>query len=667
MTTGRLCQPFHSTSNQSYAASVLESPSIGDADELNETLIPSWDDADESILKIFDDNDTACSRHEDESDNWIDDERDDGSSGDEKKGITTAEPHAPWLRNITPSLSNRIPVFSSDDSDEDESSDDNDNFSGDGGDSNVENRQVFHPKLWRSKSDSLCRFSMPKYIVEKSKTSALASASLKAAKTDISKAVLSQTPGEVLIRAHLLRRHHLSEILDVVRRFAYPTHRLVIEEVHQGADVEALLIYLFEATQANGSDALRSVRYTGSWISPTLISYLASSESKIEEIELGLSLYPKARSNGRRSARVPVRNVARLLQRVEELEEALAANTSLRLLILLPSCHIKITEGLLWAASCHGRLESITVSLPVRSPISTVDVHEGGILAFEGIAEVIRQSPNLRNLSIRVDAKICRSHKDTHEPIEAKKEWEEFGKALCYSDSLTNLRIEFDNSLGETPVEMLNDMGMGLMQGFAGNSSLEILEVDNAPSDVAMDLFYGVHTRERPLQKVTLRQSPEIVSSLICIEDDEDREKGWWVISSLHVDQASLTLDLYGLEILAYAGGLRELVVMDSMSKKNAERLTQVLGKHNKVVSLVMGHDNPLLLGSLQSNSLQSLELRNGRHYVSTEMVSSLLHACPALRRLQLTGVHVDGDWSAVWERIDTHRLESLEINERSG
>mmetsp|Transcript_25991 Transcript_25991/g.49303 ORF Transcript_25991/g.49303 Transcript_25991/m.49303 type:complete len:672 (+) Transcript_25991:79-2094(+) len=671
MTTGRLCQPFHSTSNQSYAASVLESPSIDDGDELDESLIPAWDDADDIIPKIFDDEDAHSSRHEDESDGWTNDEGDDRSSSDEKKGNTTTEPLAPWLRNTTSSLRNRIPIISSDDSDDDEeqeSDDDNDVFSGEGEDSNEENRQHLHSKLWRSKSDSLCRFSLPKYLVEKSKESAVAAASLKATKTDISKAVLSQTPGEVLIRAHLLQRHHLPEVLDVVRCFSYPTRRLVIEEVHQGADVEALLIYLFEATHANGTDALRSVRYTGSWISPTLISYLASSESRVEEIELGLSLYPKARSSGRRSARrAPVRNVARHLQRAEELEEALAANTSLRVLRLLPASHVKITEGLLWAASCHGGLESIVVTLPARTPISTADVHESGILAFEGVAEVIRKSANLRDLSIRVDPKLCRPHKDTHEPVEAKKEWGELSKALRATNSLTNLRIEFDHAIGETSPEILNDMGTGLMQGFAKNSSLKVLELVNTPSDAAMDLLYGVHTREKLLQKVILRQCPEIVSSLTCIEDDEDRQKGWWTVPSLHVDQASLAHDLFGLEILANAGGLRELVVLDSMSKRNAERLTQALCRDSKVDSLVMGHDNPRLLSSLESNALQSLELRGGRHPVSTEMASLLLDACPDLRRLQLTDVQVDGDWSAVWQRMDTHRLESLEINERGG
>ena len=673
MTTGRLCQPFHSTSNQSYAAaSVLESPSIDDGDELNETLIPAWDDADDVILKIFDDEDANSSRHEDEGDDWAKDEdRYDRSSSDEKKNNFTTEPLAPWLRNSTSALRNKIPVVSSSDSDdndeEQESDDDSDEFSGEGEDSNEENRQNLHSKLWRSKSDSLRRFSLPKYMVKKSRNSAVAAASLKATKADISKAVHSQTPGEVVIRAHLLQRHHLPEVLDFVRCFAYPTRRLVIEEVHQGADVEALLIYLFEATNGNGSDALRSVRYTGSWISPTLISYLASNESRVKEIELGLSLYPKTRSIGRRSTRrAPVRNVARHLQRAEELEEALAANTSLRVLRLLPCSHVKITEGLLWAASCQGRLESIVVTLPVRTPISTVDVHESGILAYEGIAEVIRQSSNLRDLSICVDPKLCRPHKDTHEPVEAK-EWGELSKALYVTNSLTNLRIEFDNGIGNTSAEILADMGTGLMQGFAKNSSLKVLELVNAPSDVAMDLLYGVHTRENPMQKVILRQCPEIVSSLTCIEEDEERQKGWWAVPSLHVDPASLAHDLFGLEILANAGGLRELVVMDSMSKKNAERLTHALGRDSKVDSLVMGHDNPRLLLSLESKALKSLELRGGRHPVSTEMASLMLDACPTLRRLQLTDVQVDGDWSAVWQRMDTHRVESLEISEGVG
>lgn len=675
MTTGRLCQSYPSSNRQSYAAPVSESPSIGGNDSLDEILIPTCDDVDDIIDKMFDDEDAATlGCHEEDCDAWGAREGVDGSSDEEEKGkYDRVEPLAPWLRNRLSTSRHEIPIISSDESDDDgaeKSEDDSDEFSLEGEDSNEENRgdgSGLRPRLYRSHSgDCQRQFSLSKHIMEKSKNSAVAAASLTTSKLDLCNAVLSQAPGEVLIRAHLLQRHHLPDALDIIRRFAYPTHRLVIEEVHQGAAVEALLIYLFEATHhASGSDALRSVRYTGSWISPTLISYLASSETRVEEIELGLALYPKSRSRGRRSARrSPVRNVARQLQRAEELEEALAANTSLRVLRLLSSCHVKITEGLLWAASCQGRLESIALSLPIRTPISTADVHESGILAYEGLAEVIRQTSCMTNISIRVNPRLCRPRQDTHEPVQAAREWKTFCEALQATTSLTHLRIEFD-AVAEVPATIANDMSTNLMQGFAKNMSLHVLELVNAPCDSAMDLLYGVHTRKNPLKQVTLRQCPEIVSSLMCVEDDEDREVGWWAVSSLRVDQASLTRDLLGLEILAKAGGLEKLVVTDNLPKKDAKRLMEVLNGESKVESLVMGHDSPGMLASLESKALRSLELRGGRYPVSPEMAGMLLDGCPALRRLELTNVRVDGDWSCVLQRMDSHALETLEINER--
>ena len=74
----------------------------------------------------------------------------------------------------------------------------------------------------------------------------------------------------------------------------------------------------------------------------------------------------------------------------------------------------------------------------------------------------------------------------------------------------------------------------------------------------------------------------------------------------------------------------------------------------------VLGFPRDLLVG-LQVGD----ELRGGRHPVSTEMATILLDSCPALRRLNLKDVDVVGDWSAIWQRMDSHSLEALEVNER--
>ena len=638
MTSGRLCQSFVSANSPSAPVAVLDSPSVDDND-LNESLIPTWDDADDIIRQIFDD-DADSSRGDGDGDDW---ENESSCEEEEEEEVP------PWLRKHGPMLPfarNKLPVISSDESDEDDDNDEDRDSSSDGEDSNAENirKQSFpRSKHRRGKShDSQFRFALPKHLLHKSTNPTMDAESLKPVQVELSKAVRIPVHGELIIRADVLQRNHVDGALDLIRRFGYPTRRLVVEEVHQGTAVEALLIYLLEVTRDNGAHPMH-LRYTGSWMSPTLISYLASDSAKgVVELELGLSLYPKTRSCNRRSTKkAPNRNISRHLQRLEELEEAVAANQSLRVIRLLPSCHAKVSEGIIWAASCHPHLERIVVSVPVRAPQNTMDVHESGILLLEGLSEVIQQSATLTDLSLRVDPDLCLLRKNSHEPP-AAKHWQSLADALAVTNSLCRLRLEFEECVDEAPSEVLADMSSALMEGISRNASLQSLELVNVPEESALDLFHGVHSRREVLPKISLTNSPAIVSYLSVLEDDvpQERPGGWLVVSSLQVDKASLTDDLFGLKLLSQAGGLEAFKVTDNMSEKKANSLLgALLGGGSKIECLTMGHDSPFLLSLLKSESLLSLELNGGHHTVTADAALTLLEACPSLRHLQFTNV----------------------------
>ena len=666
---------------------MLESPSfdedILEGEDLNETLIPTWDDADEIVDKFFDDDeDGASSRHEND-DGWNSSSVS-GNDNDSSPPLHRTRRVAPWLESSTTSIAPfryyKAAFHSSGESDdeEDSSSSDDDDMSFEGTDSNAENRDQScssrnNNAFCRGNlKDSYSRFSLPKHILQKSTNPKMTAATvdttastptpLKSLQANLSNAVRSISPGVVSIRADLLERHQLPEVLDMIRSFAYATKRLVVEEVHQGAVVEALLIYLFEATKNDGSPSLQSLFYTGSWISPSLISYLATSERGLQELELGLSLYPKSKSNSRRAARRAQRaNISRHLQRLEELEEAVAANKSLRVLRLLRSCHAKVTEGLIWAASCNQYLECLTLSVPVVAPQNTRDVHESGILIFEGLSEFIKHTSTLRDLSIYVDSSLCLLQKNSQEPLDSKG-WGFLADSLSGSTHLERLCLEFGDNITKT-----HGMSRHIMRGIANNSSLQTLELACVPSECALDFWYGVETRPVPFQKVILSKSQDIVSYMTCLEDqNETGDKGWRTVSSFHLDAASLADDLFGLEIMAQSGGLKTLSITSTMSKKNADMILDALGgASSKVESLILGHDSPLFLTTFKSPALKSLELRGGRYAVSSDAICTLLDGCPALSHLTLNNVPIRGDLKTVRQHMESHALETFEIIER--
>lgn len=278
MTSGRLCQSFVSANSPSAPVTVLDSPSVDDND-LNDSLIPTWDDADDIIRQIFDVADSSQGDEDGDGDDWESDSSDDDDEDDEDANMAAAEQSLipPWLRKHGPMLPfarNKLPVISSDESDEDDDNDEDIDSSSDGEESNAENnrKQSFpRGKHRRGKShdSSQFRFSLPKHLLHKSTNPAVEAKSLKPVQVELSKAVRIPIHGELVIRADVLQRNHFDDALDLIRRFGYPTRRLVVEEVHQGTAVEALLIYLLEVTKDNGAHPMR-LRYTGTWMSPTV-------------------------------------------------------------------------------------------------------------------------------------------------------------------------------------------------------------------------------------------------------------------------------------------------------------------------------------------------------------------------------------------------------------
>jgi hypothetical protein len=531
-----------------------------------------------------------------------------------------------------------------------------------------------------------CRFSLPKSLLQKSTNYSVDKISCKSTSPppspprrvvppDFNEAVHCRGHDEVWIRADLLHGDQLPDVLDLMRGF-HSTRRIVVEEVHQGSIVEALLIYLFQSncqdtdygSNDGGSGTLRSLSYSGSWISPSLVEHLASTNCQLEELELGISLYRNqtgqmSRSRPGRRQPSPRRNIARQLQRLDELEEALAANTSLRALSFLSGGHLKATEGLIWAASCHPHIERMGVVVPVYTPQNTVDVHESGLLLFEGIKELMRKCTTLHSLSLYIDPNLCTLRKKSHEILRMTS-WQHFTQALADSQHLTDLNIEFSNAINEGKASSLipRDMSLNMMKALMKNTSLQSLTLVNVPVQTSIDFWHGVQMRKTPFAEISLHKCAEVLSFCMCANDTDSEQHGWLKLKSLHVDQASLSEDLYGLEVLLH-GGVKELVITDTLCKKDVKQLISVMND-STLESLIMGSDSPHLLTELRSESLKSFQLHGGQFPVSSEAVCALLDECPSLQDLRLTRVKVVGDWNEVVQRMETHTLQMLDMEE---
>lgn len=696
MTTASVCRAFRAST----ATGSSNAPSCAPAANTPEGQEEDPHDVDESILPCSDEDEDYnddlpphprvpvddCSSRGDE-----DPEEDDGlwsvdgfASTDNDEEVAAARRKLPpWMPLITKcrnsSRSHRkMPVISSSSDDEDSSSDESSCSS-----SSEESLPHAHrePAVCANDIGSLCRFSLPKHLYKSSHPAAQTQHQQQQQQSthssvDLSVAISSPSHGEVTIRADLLQRHQLHEILALMHTYA-PVQRLVVKDVHRGPVVEALLKDILfpprsretaktattsRAEEEDSSDYLRSLTWTGSWISPSLIQYLASPEATLEELALGLTLYPKGRSPRRPPLRrLPRgRSLSRQLERLQELEEALAVNSSLRVLCLLPSCHTPMAEGLVWAASCHSGLEQVEVSLPIALAES-----ETNLLFFEGVAELLKLSVSLRQVELRVDASLSRLRRNLSSS--SANNWRTLAAALQGTTTLQHLSLVWGDQAEDIPDNLMDEMSSSLLAGISNNRSLQSLEVARVPAACALDLWYSIHMREVPLEHVTLRESPDMLTALGCLEQEKNRESGWWKLQGLAMDQATTAVeDLQGLAILTSAGNLRDFGLLDGASKAKADRIMKVLTTTagSQITSLTVSHDHPSLLRTLHGTGIRELEVDGGRYPVTPGGLLELLSTCPQLGQIRLKEVEVDGDLSSVWSLLERHGLDSLEVIE---
>ena len=706
MTTTRLCPSFHAAQQDSHETSTArEAPALPHSsenvavaaphrkeeedDDDDEWMIPTWDDKNGIIHLMFhedDENEDNVNEgsFQKKKKEWLFDDSSCSSSNNSNSSNNNSSSEedshryatAPEISEdeeinaasaLASSFARALQLYDRDDSVEPTEETTEDEESIDGTDSNAENLAQQNSRNL-SIADEQLRFSIPKQLLQKSTNlgNSTQSSALKSTQTAqqtevVTAAVQSKAPGEVWIRADLLKPEQLPEVLDMVRAFD-ATRKIVLQQVHQGSIVEAMLIFFFQSTPT-----LRALSYSGSWISPSLLEYLASKNCHLQDLELGISFYRTGATardfvSGRPGRPTPRRNIARQMQRLEDLEEALAANTSLRSISLLPDCHLKVTEGLLWAATCHESIERIHAVVPMCTPQNTLDVHESGLLIFEGLKEVVQRSRILRELSLLVDPSLCRLRKKSHELLQANC-WEHFAQALTSKRTgLTRLKLEFASELNQNDSHVPRDMTLNIMRGIMHNTSLKRLELVNVPVKTSIDFWHGVQMRSTAFEQICLRACPEVLSFCMCSNDPDSEHLGWLRVHSLVVDQASLDEDLFGLQVLAN-GGLKEVVVADTLTHENIKQFTELLTGCT-LQSLVMGHDSPRLLLDWCSETLRSLELQGGQYPVSSDALCSFLDASPGLQNLKLKHVKIVGDWSRVRKRMESHSLETLEIVE---